>query len=366
QDRHPVQTYVLEYQERLIKDVLSRELKRGGQAYFVHNKVYNIERAAERLQTLLPQARIVTAHGQMREKELEQVMRDFVAGEADILVCTTIVESGLDIPNVNTLIVDEAENFGLAQLYQLRGRVGRSDKQAFAYFTYRPNRIMNETAKKRLVAIRDFTELGSGFKIAMRDMEIRGAGNILGAEQHGHIAAVGFDLYCRLVQEEIEAQKGREPQAKEPVTLLELQVNAYTPDSYIDDVALKLNVYKRIAAAPSLEYIDELRAELAERYGPPPKAVQNLLTLGKIKLLAQKLFVASVIQKPAFLELKFAPRHPLNGEILRELAMNWNKRVAFSQKEDFVIRLKTAANTPGEPMASLLEFLCALARLCGV
>ncbi|MCL2816921.1 MAG: transcription-repair coupling factor, partial [Clostridiales bacterium] len=366
QDRHPVQTYVLEYQERLIKDALERELKRGGQAYFVHNKVYNIERTTERLQALLPKARILTAHGQMREKELEQVMKDFVEGEADILVCTTIVESGLDIPNVNTLIVDEAENFGLAQLYQLRGRVGRSDRQAFAYFTYRPNRIMNETAKKRLVAIRDFSDLGSGFKIAMRDMEIRGAGNILGAEQHGHIAAVGFDLYCRLVQEEIESQKGREPQAKEPVTLLELQVNAYTPDSYIDDMGLKLNIYKRIAAAPSLQYIDELRAELTERCGPPPTTVENLLELGKIKLLAQKLFVVSITQKPGFLELKFAAQHPLSGEVLRELAVKWNKRIVFSQKEDFVIRLKTDANAPGEPMALLLEFLSSLAVLCGV
>lgn len=235
------------------------------------------------MQELLPKARILIGHGQMRERELEQVMLDFVAGDADILVCTTIIESGLDVPNVNTLIVTDADMFGLAQLYQLRGRVGRSDRQAFAYFTYRRDHMMNDMAKKRLVAIRDFTELGSGFKIAMRDLELRGAGNILGPEQHGHIAAVGFDLYCKLLAEEGKA-RGKEVAAPLPPTQIDLTINAFIPDSFVQDSVLKVEIYKRFAACTSFEEIDDIASELVDRYGQLPEAVENLLTVSRIRL----------------------------------------------------------------------------------
>ncbi|MCL2496639.1 MAG: transcription-repair coupling factor, partial [Clostridiales bacterium] len=320
QDRRPVQTYVLEYQERMIREVILRELARGGQIYFVHNRVYNIYERADELRQLLPEANIAIAHGQMRERDLERVMMEFVAGEYDILLCTTIIESGLDIANVNTLIVDEADNFGLSQLYQLRGRVGRSERQAFAYFTYRRDKIVSEMAQKRLVAIRDFTELGAGFKIAMRDLELRGAGNILGPEQSGHIMAVGFDLYCKLLQDEMAAQAGQgETRESNISTLLELQLDAFIPNNYIDDSGLKVEIYKRVAACDSLEQVDELAGELTDRYGKTPVPLSNLLLLGKVKALSKHLDILSIIQKPAHIELKFADTHPLTGQLLLRL-----------------------------------------------
>ncbi len=352
-NRHPVQTYVLEYHERMLKDVIMRELSRGGQVYFVHNRVHNIYDIMAQLNALLPQAEIVIGHGQMREKELEQVMMEFVEGRADVLLSTTIIESGLDIPNVNTLIVDEANNFGLAQLYQLRGRVGRSSRQAFAYFTYRKESAMTEVAKKRLVAIRDFTELGSGFKIAMRDMEIRGAGNILGPQQHGHIAAVGFDLYCRLLQEEIAASSGQAPQHEPVNTILELPINAYIPDNYLEDSALKVEIYKRIAAAENTALIDDLAEELRDRYGPLPPQVEALLLLGKIKAVARPLCLFSIMQKKDWLELRFCDFHALKGEHLVKISSQWNKQVAFVNKKDFVIRLYDQS-LPAEDILQLL------------
>jgi transcription-repair coupling factor (superfamily II helicase) len=324
-DRHPVQTYVLEYHDRLIKDVIAREISRAGQVYFVHNHVQDIYDVAGRLETMLPEAKILVGHGQMRERELEQVMMSFVNGEADILVSTTIIESGLDIPNVNTLIVDEADCFGLSQLYQLRGRVGRSSRQAFAYFTYRKDRQMTEIAKKRLIAIRDFTELGSGFKIAMRDMEIRGAGNILGPQQHGHIAAVGFDMYCRLLQKEIAAAGGKAVEHEEINPLLELPVKAYIPDQYLEDASLKVEIYKKIASAQSLTDIDDLAEELLDRYGKKPPQLDNLLRLGKLRVMARVLCITSIIQKLRYdngyyIEIKFADFHPLLGEDFLKVA----------------------------------------------
>ena len=355
QDRRPVQTYVMEYQERLIREAILRELARGGQVYFVHNRIYNIYERAAALQALLPQASIAVAHGQMREKELERVMTEFVAGQADILFCTTIIESGLDIPNVNTLIVDEADHFGLAQLYQLRGRVGRSERQAFAYFTYRRDQVVNEMAQKRLIAIRDFTELGAGFKIAMRDLELRGAGNLLGPEQSGHIMAVGFDLYCKLLQEEMAIQAGQMPPHEEGLsTQIELQLNAFIPDSYVEDSALKVEVYKRVAACEDLTEVDELAVELHDRYGPPPAPLTNLLLLGKVKALAKPFDIVSLIQKPAHIELKFAAGHPLTGQHLLRLLASWEKRLSFADKKGFSIRLHTGDIDKPIPRVELL------------
>ena len=346
--RIAVQTYVLEYNEQLLKDAAGREIARGGQVFLLHNRVHDIKAVADTVSRLLPQAKVAVAHGQMSEKELEDVMSGFIEGRFDILVCTTIIESGLDIPNVNTLFVDGADTFGLSQLYQLRGRVGRSERQAFAYFTYRPQRILNETAKKRLLAIRDFTELGAGFKIAMRDMEIRGAGNLLGAEQHGNISAVGFDLYCQLIQEEIEQRRG-EPQKKEiPPPLLELQINSFIPDSYIDDIELKLEVYQRIARATAPRYLDNLADELTDRYGKPPKAAENLLALGKIKILAQNLLISSVVQMNnesvpgCVININFANEHNITGDMLVQLSAAYGKKLlySFKNKKDFIIKLR--------------------------
>ncbi|MCL1975154.1 MAG: transcription-repair coupling factor [Firmicutes bacterium] len=364
QDRRPVQTYVVEYQERLIREAILRELARNGQVYFVHNRVYTIYERANELQLLLPGVRIAVAHGQMREKELESVMMEFVEGGADILLCTTIIESGLDIANVNTLIVDEADHFGLAQLYQLRGRVGRCEKQAFAYFTYRRNKVINETAQKRLIAIRDFTELGAGFKIALRDLELRGAGNILGPEQSGHIMAVGFDLYCRLLQEEMAIQAGQTDLPKEEIsTQMELQLNAFIPNNYIEDSGLKVEVYKRVAACESLNEVDELSAELLDRYGVLPAPVSNLLLLGKVKTIAKQFDIISITQKPAHIELKLAKTHPLTGQHLLHLLNVWEKRLAFGENKGFCIRLHTGdVVQPVSRVEMLLKLLLELAE----
>ncbi|HHY95576.1 MAG TPA: transcription-repair coupling factor, partial [Firmicutes bacterium] len=296
EDRFPVQTYVVEYSEALIRDAIGRELQRGGQVYYVHNRVKTIERAAARVQKLAPEARVAAAHGQMREDLLEKVMLDFMEGEYDILVSTSIIESGLDIANVNTLIVEDAHELGLAQLYQLRGRVGRSNRLAYAYFTFHADRALSETAERRLEAIAEFTELGSGFKIAMRDLEIRGAGNLLGAEQHGFIVAVGFDLYCRLLEEAVRELQGKPPVEEVPVTL-ELKVDAYLPDDWIQSSGQKVEAYKMIGAIRGPEDSRLVKEELEDRYGPVPVPVLNLLAVARIKALCQELKIPSVSQQ---------------------------------------------------------------------
>jgi len=363
-DRRPVQTYVVEYHTHLIQEVVNRELQRDGQVYFVHNRVNDIYQLATDLAGLFPNARIAVAHGQMKERELEQVMIDYVAGNADILVCTTIIESGLDIPNVNTLIVNEANNFGLAQLYQLRGRVGRSERQAFAYFTYQKNKLINDIARKRLIAIRDFTELGAGFKIAMRDLELRGAGNILGAEQHGHLLSVGFDLYCRLLEEEMAAAEGKEIEDSGISTLLELQIDAYIPDSYIEDSTLKVEIYKRIAAASTFEEIDAIATELQDRYGSFSQPLANLIASGKIKIVTRRLRVSSIIQKQGFIEIKLAENHHISGEHLLALSAKWPQRLGFAEKKSFILKFKCANQLPAEKRLDILtELLLSLQNI---
>ncbi|MBQ9993012.1 MAG: transcription-repair coupling factor [Firmicutes bacterium] len=363
EDRLPVQTYVLEYNDRVIKDAIERELSRGGQVFFLHNRVMDIRLMAEKLQMLIPEALISIAHGQMKEQELEQVMMDFVENRSNILLCTTIIESGIDMPNVNTLIVDNADKLGLAQLYQIRGRVGRSNRQAFAYFAYAPGSVINETARKRLISIRDFTQLGSGFRIAMRDMEIRGAGNILGSEQHGHIAAVGFDLYCKLVAQEVERQKsgGITLQEERNAPLLELQLKTFIPDDYIPEELLKLEVYRRIASVASENDMEQLREELLDRFGELPSPVINLLALGKIKYLAQKLCIASVIQSKNYMnsvaEINFAPYHSITGEKLANLAKLYPKDLHIRTNAGLQLKYKLPSQEPAKLTAALLRFL---------
>lgn len=367
EDRYPVQTYVLEEDPVLIREAIRRELNRGGQVFFVYNRIIDLDRIARWLQELVPEARIAVAHGQVREEELEQVMLDFIDREYDLLVCTTIIENGLDISNVNTLIVKESNMMGLAQLYQLRGRVGRSNRLAYAYFTYRRDRVLGEAAEKRLAAIREFTELGSGFKIAMRDLEIRGAGNILGTEQHGHIAAVGFDLYCRLLEEAVREAKGADV-APAVETTIELPVEAYIPGTYVPDMNQKVEIYKRLAGLTSLGELKDLGEEMADRFGDPPEPVLNLIAVAKVRVLASRLRIKNVSLLPGQFRLLFGPAHPLTGESLVEVSRHYHNRVKFiNTGEDFEIKLRIAGSGHAESRFLLLQledFLNTLAKNC--
>lgn len=298
ENRFPVQTYVMEYNGGLVKEAIERELAREGQVYFLYNRVEDIERKAEEISMLIPDARVTYAHGRMTENELESVMLGFLAGEYDVLVSTTIIETGVDIPNVNTLIVYDADRMGLSQLYQLRGRVGRSNRIAYAYFTYRKDKILTEVAEKRLQAIKEFTELGSGFKIAMRDLSIRGAGNILGAQQHGFIDSVGFDLYSQMLKEAIEERKGKMEVEKQPSLSVEidLEVDAYIPDLYISDGHQKIEMYKRFRGVTSVEDLRELEEEMLDRFGEYPDQVSYLLQIAEIKAYSLATGVESIKQ----------------------------------------------------------------------
>jgi transcription-repair coupling factor (superfamily II helicase) len=286
EDRQPIETHVVEKTNELLKEAIHRELGRGGQVYYVHNRVMGIEQEAERLRHLVPQARFVVAHGQMHERQLEKVMVGFADGDFDVLVCTTIIESGLDIPNVNTIVIDRAGQLGLAQLYQLRGRVGRSTEKAYAYLLHDKHERLSDDARKRLQAVFEASELGAGFKIAMQDLEIRGAGNILGAEQHGHVAAVGFELYTQLLHESIEELRGAPKAAEVPEIVVDLALSTAIPDDYIPSRQRKLETYRRIAELRDLEDLAGLREELRDRYGTPPEPVRNLLYGVEVKLRA--------------------------------------------------------------------------------
>ena len=292
-DRLPIQTYVMEYDDEMVREAINRELIRGGQVYYVYNRVNDIDEMTNRIAGLVPDANVVFAHGQMSERKLEQIMYDFIEGEIDVLVSTTIVETGLDISNVNTIIIHDADNFGLSQLHQLRGRVGRSNRTAYAFLMYRRNKVLREVAEKRLQAIREFTEVGSGFKIAMRDLEIRGAGNVLGAEQHGHMAAVGYDLYCKLLNEAVAAMKG-EKIYDDFETKIDLNIDAYIPSSYIKNEMQKINVYKQVASIETEEDYSDMQDELIDRFGDMPQKVVNLLSVALMKSLAHKAWITEI------------------------------------------------------------------------
>ncbi len=297
QDRMPIQTYVMEFDEELVREAIERELARQGQVYYVYNRVEDIVEMTTRIQNLVPSATVAYAHGQMKEHELERIMVEFIDGEIDVLVSTTIIETGIDIPNVNTMIVHDADRMGLAQLYQLRGRVGRSNRMAYAFLLYRRDKMLKEEAVKRLSAIREFSDLGSGFKIAMRDLEIRGAGNLLGAAQHGHMEAVGYDLYCKMLNEAVKEQKGELTEEETFTTTMDLNVNAYIPDEYIPNENQKLDIYKRIAAIETEEDLEDMQDELLDRFGEIPKKVQTLLDVAQLKAFAHSADVVAVEQK---------------------------------------------------------------------
>ncbi len=294
-ERQPIQTYVMEYHEETVREAIARELGRGGQVYYVYNRVNTIADTAARLQAMLPDAEIAWAHGQMPERQLESIMLDFMNGEIDVLVSTTIIETGLDIPNVNTIIIQDADRMGLSQLYQLRGRVGRSSRTAYAFLMYRRDKLLTEEAEKRLKAIREFTELGSGIRIAMRDLEIRGAGNVLGAEQHGHMQAVGYDLYCKLLNKAVRALSGREEERTADSAAVDAVADAFIPQDYIRSEEQKLDIYKRIASIQDEEDDLSIQDELMDRFGNIPKPVKNLLLIARIRAAASALGASDVM-----------------------------------------------------------------------
>ena len=296
-DRYPVQTYVIEHNMGVIIQAINKELRRGGQVYYIHNRVETIDLCAAKIAELIPDARIAVAHGQLSEERLSDIWTELVDHEIDILVCTTIIETGVDVPNVNTLIIEDSDNLGLSQLYQLRGRVGRSNRRAFAYFTFRRGKVLTEIASKRLDAIREFTQFGSGFRVAMRDLEIRGAGSILGGRQHGHMEAVGYDMYLQLLNEAIAEETGQTPPRTPEECLIDLQIEAHIPDDYIESLAGRLDAYRKIAAVSTKEESIDLLDEFIDRYGDPPKAIQGLVTVALTRNMAGKAGITEITQR---------------------------------------------------------------------
>ncbi len=331
-DRMPIQTYVMEYNEELVREAIVRELSRDGQVYYVFNRVNQIEDVTAKIASLVPEASVAFAHGQMRERELEDIMYSFINGEIDVLVSTTIIETGLDISNVNTMIIHDADNMGLSQLYQLRGRVGRSNKTAYAFLLYRRDKMLKEIAEKRLAAIKEFTDLGSGFKIAMRDLEIRGAGNLLGAEQHGHMEAVGYDLYCKMLNEAVKKLKG-EKQEESFDTSLEIDIDAYIPAAYIPNEFQKLDIYKRIAGIEDEEESEEMLEELIDRFGDPPRSVENLLWIAKAKAKAHGCYFTEVSQKGEQIRFVFLERAAIDPAKIPELLERYDHALGFTPEQ---------------------------------
>lgn len=346
ENRFPIQTYVMEYNGGIVREAIERELARSGQVYFLYNRVEDIERKAEEISMLVPDARVAYAHGQMTENELESVMLSFLAGEFDVLVSTTIIETGVDIPNVNTLIVHDADRMGLSQLYQLRGRVGRSNRVAYAYFTYRKDKVLTEVAEKRLQAIKEFTELGSGFKIAMRDLSIRGAGNLLGAEQHGFIDSVGFDLYSQMLKEAIEERKGNVHEVAKQQVELDLEVDAYIPDSYISDGHQKIEMYKRFRGASSLEDIEELKEEMIDRFGEYPEEIAYLFQMTEIKVHGELAGIEVVKQtkNEVLILMNEESSSQIDGQRIFELTSKYGRMVGLGMEGK---KLKTVLHIKG-------------------
>lgn len=329
EDRYPIQTYVVEEDPLMIREAILKEVERGGQAYFVHNRIEDIDRVTNALAERMPQVRFRFAHGQMAEHQLENIMKDFYHHEIDVLVCTTIIETGLDIANVNTIIISDADQMGLSQLYQLRGRVGRSNRLAYAYLIYPRNKVLSEVAEKRLRAVKELVELGSGFKIAMKDLEIRGAGNLLGASQHGHMAAIGYDLYCKMLEETVKSLKGT-PVAPVIETTVELTAAAYVPEGYIPDDRQKMEIYKKIAAIHTRKDLYRVQEELEDRFGTIPDPVETLMRIAHIKAMAQGLMIESLTEDPQRVQMLFHPTAKINPLIVVEGLARFEKSLSFN------------------------------------
>ena len=327
QNRIPVQTYVLEYDEEVVREGITRELEREGQVFYLYNNVENIDKKAKEVSKLVPEARVAYAHGRMTGTEIEDIMQKFIDKEIDVLVCTTILESGIDIPNANTIIVENADRLGLAQLYQIRGRVGRSDRQAYAYVTYKRDKMINEVAEKRLKAIKEFTEFGSGFKIAMRDLEIRGAGSLLGEIQHGHIDEVGYDTYCKILDEVVKDQKGEKVEEEVEITI-DINLSSFIPDTYIENTDQKMESYRNIALCKNDEDIKNIKEDLEDRFGKMPNEVINLLGIAKIKAMCQETGIIKIMQRQNNIVLYFEPEKCTLD--MANLIHNYNDRIKFS------------------------------------
>ncbi len=356
-DRVPIQTYVMEYNEELVREAISRELARGGQAYFVYNRVREIADVATKIAELVPEANVAYAHGQMKETELENIMYRFINGEIDVLVSTAIIETGLDISNVNTMIIHDADNMGLSQLYQLRGRVGRSNRTAYAFLMYKRDKMLKEVAEKRLAAIKEYTELGSGFKIAMRDLEIRGAGSLLGERQHGHMEAVGYDLYCKMLNEAVKEAKGIAVEESFD-TSIDIVIDAYIPMGYIPNELQKLDIYKRIADIETQEETEEMTEELIDRFGDPPKSVENLLYIAKIKSMAHRLYFTEVAQKGESVRFTLYEKARIDVAKIPELVAAYGQKVTFTadpKNPYFTYHLKKNSRDKNVDIKSVVE-----------
>jgi len=354
QNRYPVQTYVLENRPEILIDAIKKEISRGGQVFYLHNKTRDIYRKAEFIKAMIPDINVAVGHGKMREDELEEIMCDMVEGKIDVLVCTTIIETGLDIPNANTIIIENADKMGLAQLYQLRGRVGRSNKAAYAYLTYERDKILSEIAQKRLRAIKDFTEFGSGFKIAMRDLEIRGAGNLLGAEQHGHMDSVGYDMYCKILSESVDEAKGIKKADEKPVTI-DISVNAYLPENYIQSSNQRIDMYKKIAAIDCEEDKFEIEDELIDRYGDMPRVVRNIVEVACVKYKAKEKGLYEIIQKEKTITLHFCD-DCLNLDVISALEKAYPNRIKIMSQTDPIVRF-TMKEEPKSILALVNEII---------
>lgn len=338
QDRYPVQTYVIEYNAATVIQAIVRELRRGGQVYYIHNRVETITSCAAKLQSMLPEARIAVAHGQMNQEEMSDIWEQLVEHEIDILVCTTIIETGVDVPNVNTLIIEDADRFGLSQLYQLRGRVGRSNRRGYAFFTYKRDKVLTEIASKRLSAMREFTQFGSGFRIALRDLEIRGAGSILGGSQHGHMEAVGYDMYLQLLSEAVAEEKGEKPE-KVPECLVDIQIDAHIPEKYISSLNQRIDLYRKIMVTVTDEDKLDLIDELIDRYGDPPKAVLGLIEVSLLRNKAARLGITEISQRNA--QMYFYTEY-LTIEQITALSMAYKGKITFNGSGKSYVAIKIA------------------------
>ena len=361
QNRRPVQTYVLEYDEEVIREAITKELERGGQVFYLFNNVEQIIRKADSISKIVPEARVAYAHGKMTGKELEDIMETFIKKEIDVLVCTTILESGIDIPNANTIIVENADRLGLSQLYQIRGRVGRSDKQAYAYITYKRDKLLSEVADKRLKAIKEFTEFGSGFKIAMRDLEIRGAGSMLGEIQHGHMEQVGYDTYCKLLDEVMKETQGIKVKEERDVQI-DLDISSYIPDNFISDSSQKIEVYQNIALCRTEEDIQNVIDEIIDRYGVMPKELENLIEVARIKELCKLAGVVKVAEKKNMLTnsqnlVFYYDKNKYNPEIVDTLIKKYGNEIKFSAGLEPYVTLKLGNVTEEQLIEKIKGFL---------
>lgn len=362
-DRRAIQTYVMEYNEELVREAIERELGRGGQVYYVYNRVNNIDEVAAGLQRLLPNATVEYAHGQMGERQLETIMSGFINKEIDVLVSTTIIETGLDIPNVNTMIIQDAQLFGLSQLYQLRGRVGRSNRTAYAFLMYRRNSILKEEAEKRLKAIREFTDLGSGFKIAMRDLEIRGAGNLLGAEQSGHMESVGYDLYCKMLNEAVLTMKGEQQEVDTFTTSIDLSIDAYIPETYIKSESEKLSWYKRIATIETQEESEDMIEEMTDRYGDTPAPLIRLMDVALLREEAHQAWLLSIEQKGSKILFTMNPRAKVRVEEIDGFLKQYRNKMKIKPEANPVFVFESTGIPKKDLLAKVREIIGKIQKL---